>query len=96
MRPAGEVRGADRGRERDEPGWPAPPQTFEQVQRRYWADRLERAGQRPDSLGVLRERAGQLPPGHPSSPWDGRGLPRPPVPRPAEFERADFELAEDA
>ena len=55
-------------------------------------------GQRPEgavgTLAHLRERLTSLPPGHPSSPWDERGAPRPPVSRLSETERLEPALSD--
>lgn len=55
--------------------------------------RGERAG---GGRAELRERLGGLQPGHPSSPWDEHGAPRPPAPRLADLERAEPPLSDAA
>ena len=61
-------------------------------------DRPPVPGQRLESaIGVradLRERLTSLPPGHPSSPWDERGAPRPPVSRLSETDHLEPPLSD--
>jgi len=55
--------------------------------RQRLAERLERVENPDDGKAGLQERLDELPPGHPSSPWEEDGAPRPPVPRLADLER---------
>lgn len=61
-------------------------------------ERLQRAERPVGDRDKLRDRLTRLEPGHPSSPWDERGVPRPLAPRLADVERPrpplnDFEYA---
>jgi predicted ABC-type ATPase len=62
------------------------------------SDRPPVPGQGPDSpAGVradLRDRITKFPPGHPSSPWDEHGVPRPPVARLSEAEHLEPPLGD--
>jgi predicted ABC-type ATPase len=55
--------------------------------RQKWAERLERAENRPGVRDELRERLNQFEQGHPSSPWQEDGTPREPVPRLSDYEQ---------
>ncbi len=59
-------------------------------------DRQRRPEKPASSRTDLRDRFNNLAPGHPSSPWDEHGAPRPPVPRLTDFERADPPLSDAA
>jgi predicted ABC-type ATPase len=54
--------------------------------RQKWLERLERAENRSGVRDELKDRLNQLEPGHPSSPWDEEGTPRPPAPRLSDME----------
>jgi predicted ABC-type ATPase len=64
--------------------------------RQRLAERLERVENPASSREDLKERLEDLPPGHPSSPWEEDGTPRPPAPHLAEFERLDPPLSDAA
>jgi len=59
-------------------------------------DRQRRPENPATSRTDLRDRFNNLAPGHPSSPWDEHGAPRPPVPRLADLERAEPPLTDAA
>jgi len=78
-----------------QPGVPARPESAQESQRRQWAERLQRKIDQPgESRRELQERSRALPPGHPSSPWDEHGDPRPPVPRLADIELPEGPLSD--
>jgi len=64
--------------------------------RQRLAERLERVENPASNRSDLEERLKGLPPGHPSSPWDEDGTPRPPAPRLADLERLDPPLSDAA
>lgn len=66
------------------------------VGRQRLADRLERVENPASNRSELRDRLKDLPPGHPSSPWEEDGAPRPPAPRLADLERLDPPLDDAA
>lgn len=66
------------------------------VGRQRLADRLERVEYPASNRSELRDRLKDLPPGHPSSPWEEDGAPRPPAPRLADLERLDPPLDDAA
>ena len=68
------------------PDLPAPPAPADQQQRQQLQDRLAAAHDTDPSLPKLRERAGRLPPGSPSSPCAEDGTRRPPEPSLKEVE----------
>jgi hypothetical protein len=59
---------------------PGPLDTTDESQRRKLADRLDDVGDSAPSLRDLRKRAGELPPGHASSPYADDGSLRPDEP----------------
>jgi predicted ABC-type ATPase len=75
---------------------PARSPTRADLGRQRLAERLERAENPVTSRTELRERLNHLEPGHPSSPWQEDGTPRPPAPRLAELERLDPPLSDAA
>jgi predicted ABC-type ATPase len=64
--------------------------------RQRLAERLERVENPASNRSDLEERLNGLPPGHPSSPWDEDGTPKPPAPRLADLERLDPHLSDAA
>lgn len=74
----------------------APPQPKAVVERQRWADRLDKIENPASNSTELHERLNKFEPGHPSSPWDEHGQPRPPAPRLAELERLDPPLSDAA
>jgi predicted ABC-type ATPase len=73
-----------------------PPPARVDLGRQRLAERLERV-ENPDSdRAGLQDRLSELPPGHPSSPWDEHGTPRPPVPRLADLEQLSPPLSDAA
>ena len=62
--------------------------------RQHLAERLERVENPASNRSDLQERLKDLPPGHPSSPWEEDGTPRPPAPRLADLERLDPHLSD--
>jgi predicted ABC-type ATPase len=62
--------------------------------RQKWMERLERAENRSGVRDELQERLNQLEPGHPSSPWDEEGTPRPPAPRLSDLEQTSPDLSD--
>jgi predicted ABC-type ATPase len=75
---------------------PARPPTRADLGRQRLAERLERAENPVTSRTELRERLSHLEAGHPSSPWQEDGSPRPPTPRLADLERLDPPLSDAA
>jgi hypothetical protein len=75
---------------------PARPPSRADLGRQRLAERLERAENPVTSRTELRERLNHLEPGHPSSPWEEDGTPRPPAPRLADLERLDPPLGDGA
>jgi predicted ABC-type ATPase len=53
-----------------------PPESLAQRERQRWVDRLAKMAN-----PALKARMHRLEPGHPSSPWNSDGTPRPPIPR---------------
>ena len=72
---------------------PRPPNPPGQADTRRLAERLDRMENPVGVRAELRDRLNGLVAGHPSSPWDERGIPRPPVTRLADVEGP---MAEDA
>jgi predicted ABC-type ATPase len=66
------------------------------VERQRWADRLDKIENPVSNRTELRDRLNNFEPGHPSSPWDEHGKPRPPAPRLADLERLDPPLSDAA
>ncbi len=64
--------------------------------RQRWPERPERVEHPADVREELRDRLNNLAPGHPSSPWDERGAPRPPVTQLADLERLTPPLSDAA
>jgi hypothetical protein len=62
--------------------------------RQKWLERLERAENRSGVRDELKDRLNQLEPGHPSSPWDEEGTPRPPAPKLSDLERTSPSLSD--
>lgn len=82
---------------RTEPaGLPHRPVSREHVERQRLAERLERIEHPVGNRAELRDRLNNLEPGHPSSPWDEHGTPRPPAPRLADLERVEPPLSDAA
>jgi predicted ABC-type ATPase len=75
-------------------GLAGPPDSIHQRERQRWADRLERAETPVSNREELRERLSRLEPGHPSSPWEADGTPKPPAPRLADLERPEPPLSD--
>ena len=75
---------------------PALPPTRVDLGRQRLAERLERVENPASNRSNLQERLKDLPPGHPSSPWEADGTPRPPAPRLADLERLDPPLSDAA
>ena len=72
---------------------PRRPDPAGQADIRRLAERLDRMENPVGIRAELRDRLNSLVPGHPSSPWDEGGIPRPPVARLADLEGP---MAEDA
>jgi predicted kinase len=72
-----------------QPDLPRPPESADQSRRRQLADRLIQARDGGPALSELRKRAENLPPGHPSSPWNEDGSRRA-----LEYSPADYALPE--
>lgn len=72
------------------------PQPRSVVERQRWADRLGKIENPAGNKAELRDRLVNFEPGHPSSPWDEHGKPRPPAPRLADLERSDPPLTDAA
>src|SRR5215469_4216953 len=89
------VHASDRPAPGDSVGLP-PPVSRDQAGRRRLAERLERVEHPDTSRADLRQRLSNLEPGHPSSPWDEHGAPRPPAPRLSDLERAEPPLSDAA
>ncbi len=66
---------------------PRPPAQPGQADRHRLAERLDRMESPVGVRAELVNRLNTLAPGHPSSPWDERGIPRPPVPRLTDLDR---------
>ena len=97
MRSVGDIQRLDRpgGAGPDQPGLPERPESPQEAQRRQWAERLQQFTDHPaESQRELRERTHALPPGHPSSTWDDKGNPRPPVPRLSDIELPEPPLSD--
>ncbi len=62
-----------------------PPQSIREREQQRWVDRLAKLENPPTNRTELKARLDQLEPGHPSSPWQEDGSPKPPVPRLSEF-----------
>ena len=75
---------------------PGRPPARADLGRQRLAERLERVENPASSRSGLQERLRELPPGHPSSPWEEDGTPRPPAPRLADLERLDPPLSDAA
>lgn len=75
---------------------PARPLTRVDLDRQRLAERLERVENPASIRSDLRGRLKDLPPGHPSSPWEEDGSLRPPAPRLANLERPDPPLTDAA
>ncbi|HWF80480.1 MAG TPA: zeta toxin family protein [Streptosporangiaceae bacterium] len=75
---------------------PTRPPSRPDLGRQRLAERLERVENPVTSRTELRERLNDLEPGHPSSPWEEDGTPRPPAPRLADLERLDPPLSDAA
>src|SRR5580692_2391873 len=75
-------RPADVGR----PEATGPPQTIREREQQRWADRLTKLENPPSNRGELKTRLNHLEPGHPSSPWEEDGTPKPPAPRLSDLE----------
>jgi predicted ABC-type ATPase len=58
-----------------------PPESLAQRDRQRWVDRLANLENPATARDALKARMHRLEPGHPSSPWNSDGTPRPPVPR---------------
>jgi predicted ABC-type ATPase len=89
--------GADQRREQVtevKPGLPRPPESAADRERQRWVERLERAANPGSDRDKLRERMYKIEPGHPSSPWDENGEPRPAETRPSDLERPEAPLSD--
>lgn len=80
----------------DSPALPARPPARIDLGLQHLAERLERMDNPVTSRTDLRDRLTNLEPGHPSSPWEEDGTPRPPAPRLADLERIDPPLSDAA
>jgi predicted ABC-type ATPase len=64
-----------------------PPESIREREKQRWVDRLAKLENPPSSRDELKARLNHLEPGHPSSPWEEDGTPKPPVPRLSDAER---------
>ncbi|HUC57286.1 MAG TPA: hypothetical protein VMA95_07785, partial [Streptosporangiaceae bacterium] len=64
-----------------------PPPSIRERERQRWVERLEKKENPPTIRAELKEKLEHLEPGHPSSPWEEDGTPKPPVPRLSDHER---------
>ncbi len=76
-------RPADVGR----PPVAGPPESIREREKQRWFDRLAKVEKPPNNREQLKDRLNQLEPGHPSSPWEDDGTPKPPAPRLTDLER---------
>ncbi len=67
-----------------------------QAERQRWAERLDKVENPSSNRGELRDRLSDLPPGHPSSPWEEDGAPKPPAPRLRDVENPEPPLTDEA
>jgi predicted ABC-type ATPase len=64
-----------------------PPESIREREKQRWFDRLAKVEKPPNNREQLKDRLNQLEPGHPSSPWEDDGTPKPPAPRLTDLER---------
>jgi predicted ABC-type ATPase len=75
-------RPADVGR----PGAAGPPESIRDHEKRHWLEKLAKLENPPSDRDQLKAKLDKLEPGHPSSPWEEDGTPKPPVPRLSDHE----------
>ncbi len=78
----------------DRTGLPPRPVSPLSADRQRLAERLERMENPPSSRDALQSRLTHLEPGHPSSPWNEDGSPRPPAPRLSDLELPEPPLSD--
>jgi predicted kinase len=84
----------DQPRPPDQPSQPGPPTSIRERERQPWIERLHKLENPPSVREELKARIGQLEPGHPSSPWEDDGTPKPPAPRLSDLEQPEPPLSD--